>query len=431
MKGSQFLGLAAVLLLLTISAGGLGAQELKFDGYVNTGLGALSSGIEDSEAFLKAFGADSEQNGYRLRFNGSYQNEAGNAGVKLRFQSQSTLAYGYTALSYIYGWVKFANDIFYAAGGIIDDGTWATTEWWLSFDRIDGGLGALLKATPVKGLDLGFGAYAVNLQAGANNNVLGDGKINFGNIRPQIGDVKYTYSAAYNLPDVFRLAATFRWKNKAGYDSAGYDFTANKVKDGYLGSGESSRLIGEFRYLGVKNLTAVAAASFDKIEDFDNSGNIILSETFAYKLDNLNIGLNALQFLYNRKADNSDKDAGLLFNLWGSYALDGIVPRLDLVYFTGGQSSVAAGNYTWNRRGFVNKISGKDVDDDYSVFSVRPSVKFNLDGRTFVEIGDVINIDSANFDGYRKDGKAVSPQNPGDTESRISNVFYIDFKWSF
>jgi len=230
------------------------------------------------------------------------------------------------------------------------------------------------------------------------------------------------------LPDVFRLGATFRWKNKAGYD-------ANSEKDGYQGRDESSRLIGEFRYLGVKDLTAVAAASFDKIEDFDNSGNIILSETFAYKLDSLNFGLNAVQFLYNRKADaQPDKDPGLLFNLWGSYAFGGIVPRLDLAYFLGGQSSLGGnGNNTWGRTttGFASKTGTADVDDDYAVFNIRPSVKFNVNNRTFVEVGDSINFDSANFDGYRKDGKAVSAETPGNTKSRLSNVFYIDFKWSF
>jgi hypothetical protein len=434
MKSLRLLGLAAALLLSTVGVGGLGAQELKFDGYVNSGLGVVSTDIEDSDTFLKAFGVDSQQNGYRFQLNGSYQNEAGNAGVRLRLQSQATLANGYFSLPYVYGWLKFVNDIFYAAAGIVNDGTWATADWWLSGDRIDWGLGALLKATPVKGLDLGFGAYVVNVQAGGNNQILGDGKINFATVRPKIGDVKYTYSAAYTLPDVFRVGATFRWKNKAGYD-------ANSALDGYQGRDESGRLIGEFRYLGVKDLTAVAAASFDKLEDFDNSGNVILSETFAYKLDSLNFGLNATQFLYNRKADaKPDKDLGLLFNLWGSYAFGGIVPRLDLAYFLGGQSSLGGnGNNTWGRTatGFASKLGTADVDDDYSVFTIRPSVKFNLNGRTFIEIGDSINFDSANFDAYRKDGRALSAATAtteavtGDTKSRLSNVFYIDFKWSF
>jgi hypothetical protein len=424
MKGLKLSGLAA-LLLSTIVAGGLRAQELKFDGYVNSGLGVVTTKGLGTD--LKFFGVDSEMNGYRLRLNGSYQNGAENAGVRFRLQSQSTLANGYFSLPYAYGWVKFINGVFYAAAGIVDDGTWATGDWWLYSERQDGGLGALLKATPIKGLDLGFGAYVINLQAGGGNNILGTGTLNFANVRPKIYDVKYTLSAAYTLPDVFRLGATFRFKNKAGYD-------ADSSRAGYLGRDESSRLLGEFRFLGVKDLTAVIAASFDKIEDFANSGNIILSETFAYKLDNLNIGLNAAQFLYSREAEPK-KDPGLLFNLWGSYAFDNIIPRLDFAYFLGGQSTLGSGAYTWHRRGFVNKTGTADTTDDYSVFSVRPSIRFNLDGRTFIEIGDIINYDFANFDGYRKDGRALSPSATppvlGDITSRLSNVFYIDLKWSF
>jgi hypothetical protein len=94
------------------------------------------------------------------------------------------------------------------------------------------------------------------------------------------------------------------------------------------------------------------------------------------------------------------------------------------------------GNNTWGRTAtgfasFASKPGAADADDDYAVFNIRPSVKLNLNNRTFVEIGDSINIDSANFDGYRKDGKAVSAGSPGDTKSRLSNVFYVDLKWSF
>jgi len=433
MKGNQFFGFAAALLLSTVILGGLWGQELKFDGYVNSGLGVVSSDIEDSDPILKAYGIDSEQNGYRFRLNGAYQNEAGNAGAKFRFQAQATSGRGYFTLPFAYGWVKFANDIFYAAGGVVDDGTWVTGDWWLNSERLDWGLGALLKATPVKGLDLGVGAYVINVQGGGSGNILGDGNgASFASAIPKLGDVKYTFNAAYTLPDVFRLSATFRTKNKAGFDS-------NSALPGYQGSNESSRLIGEFRFLGVKELTAVVAASLDKLEDFDDSGNIILSETFAYKVNDLTIGLNALQFLYNR--GDADIDPGLLFNLWGSYAIGKIVPRLDLAYFQGGQSALAAGNNTWARTrvgGFVNKIGAANADDDYSLLGARPSVRFNLDARTYIEIGDLINYDFANFDGYRKDGQALSETvggvpitRPGDTKSRLSNVVYVDFRWSF
>ncbi|MDR0315856.1 MAG: hypothetical protein LBH97_03035, partial [Treponema sp.] len=96
-----------VVLLLTIAVSGLWAQELKFDGYLNSGIGIVSSDREDDDPILKAFGVDSESNGYRFRLNGSYTNEAKNAGARFRLQSQRNLALsGYFSIPYAYGWVS-------------------------------------------------------------------------------------------------------------------------------------------------------------------------------------------------------------------------------------------------------------------------------------------------------------------------------------
>jgi len=113
------------------------------------------------------------------------------------------------------------------------------------------------------------------------------------------------------------------------------------------------------------------------------------------------------------------------------------------VYFMGGQSKTANGNNQWERRGFVpqggaidaapwvpstkkGSLGGvKDKDDDYSVLSFRPSVKINVDSRTFLEIGDIINYDFANFDG------AYADKNDAKKKSLLTNVFYVDLKFSF
>jgi hypothetical protein len=467
MKSNTIFGLMAVLLLVMFVTGGLWAQELKLDGYLNGGLGVVvnDSNKEGEDAYFKAFGVDGESNGYRFRLNGSYTNEAKNAGAKFRLQSQRNLTVsspvtikgtaeegedtgvndhthdingsgsasnntGYFSLPYAYGWVSFLDNKIILNGGIVNEGTWQTGDFWLASDVVGDGLGALLKVTPIKGLDLGFGTYVLNLQSSGNNNVfnIGGNLPNFANAVTKTGDAKYTYHAAYTMPGLLYVGASFRWKNKAGGNGT-------SIAKGYVydGMDESSRLIGEIRYLGVKGLTAIAAASFDKIEDFDNAGNSILSETFGYKInDNINAGLNAVQFLYNR-TDNDNKkvdmDPGLLFNLWGSYAINNIVPRLDLVYFMGGQSKMAKSDHQWERKGFANVMKSKDEDDKYSVFSIRPSVKFNLDGRTFLEIGDMINIDTAPKS--KADQYVYADRDDAKKESLISNVFYIDVKVSF
>jgi hypothetical protein len=86
----KILGLTAALLLIT--TGVMYAQELKFDGYINSGVGVVVNNKDNSDPYFKAFGVDSEQNGYRFRLNGAYTNEAKNAGIRFRFQSQANLS---------------------------------------------------------------------------------------------------------------------------------------------------------------------------------------------------------------------------------------------------------------------------------------------------------------------------------------------------
>jgi hypothetical protein len=418
--------------LILASSAVVFAQDLKFDGYLNSGVGIVANDRDKAgnDPYFKAFGVDSESNGFRFRLNGSYQNEAKNAGVRFRLQGQRTMDIsGYLSMPYLYGWVGFFENMITLTGGLVDDATWTSADWWRNDDAGEG-LGLLLKAEPVKGLNMGVGAYVISQQSGGNNNRLqvtpnagGNASLpNFANIMPKPEDVKYTFNVAYTMPDIFRLGAIYRTKNKAGW-------AAGRDNDGYAYGGQEESMFfqTELRVLAVKNLTAVVVGAFEKLEKFDERGNVILSETFGYKLDDLNVGLNAVQFLYSRQNDDGriDMNPGLLFNIWGSYAIDKIVPRLDLVYFLGGQSKTASGANQWERRGFVNVAKAKDAEDDYSVFSVRPSVKLNLDNRTFLEIGDMINIDFAVKNG------AYDDSGDADKKSLFTNVFYIDVKFSF
>ena len=446
MSSKKIFILAAALLAAMFVTGSLWAQELKFDGYLNSGLGIVVDNNEDHDPYVKPFGVDSESNGFRLRLNGSYTNEAKNAGVKFRLQAQRRMDQaGYLSMPYLYGWAGFLENKITLTGGLVDDSTWTSADWWWNDDTGEG-FGLLLKAEPVKGLNLGVGAYTISQQSGGSNNMLqftpitavtdpitgdvtytsGANRLpNFGEIMLKPEDVKYTFNAAYTLPDAFRLGAVFRAKNKAGWTGTRY---LDNDDYEYGGREESMFLQTELRVLAVKNLTAVVVGTFDKLEKFDKRGNMIFSETFGYKADNLNFGLNAVQFLYNRTNASDEKidmNPGLLFNPWISYTIDKVVPRLDLVYFMGGQSKTANGNNQWERRGFANVAKAKDADDDYSVFSVRPSVKINLDSKTFLEIGDMINYDMAAKDGAYKDSGDANKK------SLLTNVFYIDLKFSF
>jgi len=172
MCGKRILGLTAAALLLMIAAGGLRAQELKFDGYINSGMGVVANDRKGDDVYVKVFGVDSESNGFRFRLNGSYTNEAKNAGVKFRLQGQRRIDQsGYLSMPYLYGWMNFLENKITLTGGLVDDGTWTSADWWWNDDAGEG-LGLLLKAEPVKGLTFGVGAYTISQQSGGSNNAL-------------------------------------------------------------------------------------------------------------------------------------------------------------------------------------------------------------------------------------------------------------------
>ena len=407
-------------MLTAIAAVAAFGQGITFDGLINSGLGFIATDADDHKPQLRAFGVDSESQGYRFRLNGSAQNEERTVGARFRMQGQRDLSTtGYLSMPYLYGWVNQFDNKLYVAAGLVDDGTYATADWWYDDDNTEG-LGLLVRAAPIDGLSMGVGAYMISQMSGGSNNMLAGGFPNFRDRAINAEDAKYTFNIAYTMPDVFRFGLSYRTKNKAAWsanDPDTGDYLYNR------GNFEYDQLIGELRVLAVDNLTAVVVGIVDNLGDSDNQ-NITLSETFAFKAnEQLNLGLNAVQFIYNRA---NDTDPSLLFNLWGSYAIDSIIPRLDLVYMMGGRSRLSTSDGRYHRKGFQERTGTADVDDDYSVFSVRPSVRFNVNSRTHIEIGNMLN-----FDSYSGDETASAPGYIDGGTDRISNVFYFDFRWSF
>lgn len=402
-----------LLVACTIAALGF-AQEFKFSGYMNYGLGVESSTEKDANGDkpltrIRTAGVDSEQIGGRFRLNGSYTNEPKTAGADLRLQLQGNgpvLNPDNTAngganrnntynlgLAYAYGWIK-PFDMLLIKAGIVDDATFVTAGSILRDDAGGGaGAGLFVKLTPIEGLDIGAGAYPRSSDGSNNNNRI-----------ESVGgwgdwyQVKYTFGLAYTMPKVFKFNASFRTANRAG-----------------VASREPARGIGEFRLLAVENLTAIVEVEVDRIfntrdksDMFKDEGKINIFETFAYKINDLSIGVNAAQYT---SKDDTLEDIGLRFNPWISYSLaDGkIVPRLDGVFFLGGDRWRDGGDFEkYDRRMDVAPTYNKK---DY-VISARPSVKINIDNRTSFEIGDAFY--------YRKPGGT-----PGE-DSFINNVFYVD-----
>jgi hypothetical protein len=411
----------AIVLILILIAGMAFAQELKFDGYVNSGLGVVvtdrtvqdGTDTKKADPYIAAYGVDSEQTLFRFRLNGSYTNADGNAGAKFRFQAQTNIAGQDPILPYAFGWVKFFN-IFTVNAGIVNDSTWESRGAILTDDQGEG-LGVLVKVSPMEGLDLGAGAYTSNSGSGSQNNAL----INTTNASSiDWKEAKYTVNGSYTLPSLLRVNATYRGENRASGAVAAT-------------SGNSSRAIGELQLLAVENLTAIVEGELDNLQDFDPSGKVNIYETVGYKLNDLQFGLNAAQYL--SKVD--DSDMALRFNPWVSYTIGKLVPRLDVVYFMGGQvaSSTATAEGKIDRKGYAayepvtgsggNNGGGKYYDSDASVIGVRPSLKINLDSKTTLEIGDLVNFEKrpTKFFGAGSDLK----------DSKFTNTFYVDLTVKF
>ena len=366
------------------------AQELKLDGYINSGIGLIATNKDNDDTKIRVFGVDSEQAGGRFRLNGSYTNADKNVGANFRLQLQGNNSTSILGPSYVYGWVRPV-EMLQIKAGIVDDSTWETGGAWLKDDQGEGA-GLLFRLTPIEGLDLGVGVYAWSQSGSGGNNVTGAP----GTIQ-KWDDIKYTFMASYTMPDVFKINVSGRTFNATG-------------------NGTSAQVIGELRLLVVKDLTAVIEfqmnnlySTANKFDEFSKTGIFNLYETIAYSMDDLKFGLNAGQYFSNA---SQDKDASLAFSPWISYAMaEGkIVPRLDVGLFLGGHQN--ANNY--DRRNEYKAASNATSTAIYNLkettFSVRPSVKIFMDSRNFMEIG---NAFYCNF--------------VKDTDAVLTNIFYLDF----
>jgi hypothetical protein len=400
-----------LLLFAVCFAATLGfSQELRFSGYMNYGLGLEISDADDADPTIRVAGVDSEQIGGRFRFNAAYANADRTVGADFRFQLQGTTSNPSTVsaledpndhthslsnvanignstynlgLAYAYGWVR-PLEILQIKAGIVADSTFETSGAFLRDDAGGGaGAGIFIRLTPIDNLNIGVGIYSRNASGSGSNNRIEDvGRI------MDWDDAKYTFGLAYTMPEMFKINTSFRTFNAAG------------------GGRESARFVGEIQLLAVENLTAIVETELDNLyapdddDIFKDKGLINFYQTLAYRMDDLRFGLNTAQYISN---ETGKDDIGLRFNPWVSYTMaDGvIVPRLDAVYFLGG--SRAEGVY--DRR---NDLTANHNHDAYAV-SVRPSVRFNIDSRTSLEIGNAFYY-----------GQPVT----GD--ARIDNVVYMD-----
>jgi hypothetical protein len=338
------------------------------------------------------------------------------------------LARGYLSIPIASGWVSFFDGLLRFDAGIVEDYMAGTDDWNLRVATDQQGLGVLTKVAPIDGLVLGFGAYSISRQGGPQNSFLlyNTAQANFAAVAPSLGSIKYVYT----MPDVFRVNFTFRQKNNAGGNVPVAQFWDKNL--GHLGTDERSRILGDVQLLMVPNLRAIVAFNIQNLNVFPSAGILQFSETFEYRMDAITVGLNMMQWFYmaeDASGDAVDYDPSLLFNLWGQYRMGMLIPRLDL-FFGVGVRSALGGNEAWRwdqRAGFNNIAAPKDGDNTNTYFAIRPRLRIQVDSRSFMDLGTQLTFDSANFDAWNKKGGFA----PGDTDSRFSGVFFLDFNWTF
>jgi hypothetical protein len=387
-----------VVLLILAIAGGAFAQGFSFTGYFDGGVGAFIPDSGDAGLGLITRDAD-VVGGPRVQLNGAFTNEAGNAGINFRIRAQGANFAGTTNASdsinsvlgffpYAYGWIAPFEGKLRVLGGRVDDGTFGTGDAIVDDDMGERG-GFLAMVKPIDILTLGFGAYTRDSFSGTGMS--------------GIGDAKYTAGAVVNVPDIIKV--TFQYRNRG---------------DG--GADVDHRMWAAFNILGLNKLglKLVVVGKAERLQDFSDNGGIGFYETIGFtKINNLSLNLNLWQVI----SQTTDNDFSFRAWFWASYALaDGkIVPRFDVNYLNAGVANTAMMHFNHRFRpgdsGDRNTITKTTViDNERGLLNFRPSVGFNLDKTSFIELGYNIDI-----------GLGDSPL----AKDVINQAIYVDLKVSF
>jgi hypothetical protein len=368
-----------VILLILAAVGSTFPQGFRFGAYIESGAGVFfpdpdrqkrPGGYTGSgDPFVRLVSPDSGAAGWRAELRAVYTNEAKDIGLNfaLRAQDSEDLSFDYA-----YGWFSVFDDAVKVLGGKIDDDTFAVRDLIFAEDNGES-YGLLTVLRPFNLLWIGFGAYVDVGSASSLSGPLDNGK--------------YTASLALNIPDVFRITASYRNAN-AVEETSGASFIRNNP-GGNPGLQDSQVYLGidmtAFRAIG---LMFSGAAVVNNLQDRDQ-GIVRVFESLSYKgIKNLSLNLGLWQAGTRYKLTDTDtgeeKDSDLSFRVWfwASYDfLEGkIVPRLDLNYL---------------RAGYIDDIYRLHFDDRYApnfdaeagLFTIRPSVAFKVTSNAWFELG--------------------------------------------
>jgi hypothetical protein len=367
-----------VVLFIFAAAGSTFSQGFRFGAYVESGIGVFfpdpdwqrrPGGYTGSgDPFVRPVSRDSGAAGWQAELKAVYTNEAKDLGFNFALRARDS---DNVFFDYGYGWFSVFDGRVKILGGKIDDDTFAARDLIFAEDNGES-YGLLTVLRPFTLLWIGFGAY-VNADPASS-------------LPGRLDNGKYTASLALNIPDAFRITASYRNANTA--DRAAGAF----IRDNPAGSPQDSQA-----YLGI-DMTAFRAIGLmfsgagvvNNLQDRDR-GIVRIFESLSYtgvKNLSLNLGLwqagARYQLIDSTGNTGEKKDSDLSFRIWFRVSCDllqgKIVPRLDLNYL---------------RAGYIDDIYRIHFDDRYApnfdaeagLFTVRPSIAFKVNSNTWLELG--------------------------------------------
>jgi hypothetical protein len=381
---------ALVVLLILAVAGGVFAQGWTFTGYTNAGIGIF---LPDGDAGARArlVSRDAGVAGNRVQFAGAYTSEAKDYGFNFRLRSDNVGL----ALNYGYGWLSGLNGMITGYAGVISNDLLGINTGDLIFDDRGGeGTGLYTVIKPLSILSVGFGVFGgtngdgYGLKIDQNTGAYGSTPTRVTNsVWPQ--QLKYSGGVAVTIPETVKFVVNFRNANKVSTISGS---ATQFEKD--AGIGDDAQVAVGANLLMVKGLKASVVGVLNRVEEFGDLGVVRIFETAEYTgVENLTLGLGLWQALVTGdKAKVTFKsgtdDPSLSFRGWVyvSYGLLGgkIVPRLDLNYLMGGY---------WDNdyRIHADDRFAPNFDSKANLFSVRPSVGFQVTKNAWFELGYIAN----------------------------------------
>ncbi|MCL2373626.1 MAG: hypothetical protein FWC65_00085 [Treponema sp.] len=359
------------LLVLAVAGGSAFAQTARWHGTIDSFLGMQDRGAADDAEF-GMMSPNNGANGIRLDLFGDFANAEGNAGARLMLRGNA-LAGGQeqTALWFrqAFGWVRpFGDIVEFRAGRMAEEPHLNNRDGLLNANFSAAGFvgaatGVIAYVFPMEGLVIGGGLWS----NGAANNA----------VAFEDGGLVVYGGFAYTMPDLLRFNTNF-W------------FSEPQV--GVSGVNERARVVASVANVGLQIFAIDGVAintgfSFYDLNEFSDDGIIhgIVTVGLNELADNLSVGLGGMFAMHQN--DNVD-DPAFGAGLWLSYAIDNIIPRLDIWYFSGT-------TFNWNCNNTWAQVERArfTFNSDQSFLHLRPTVRFMATNAAWFELGGVFNVE--------------------------------------